>query len=40
MKKRVHYPEKVKCKVVEMKKKGYFKQTIMEKSGVKIWCNL
>ncbi|AZQ45697.1 IS3 family transposase [Bacillus albus] len=35
MKTRVHYPEKTKWKVIEMKKDGYSNRTIMEKLGIK-----
>lgn len=35
LKKRVHYPEEIKWKVVEMKKEGYSNRTIMETLGVK-----
>ncbi|HDR7364849.1 MULTISPECIES: IS3 family transposase [Bacillus] len=35
MKTRVHYPEEVKWKVIEMKKDGYSNRTIMEKLGIK-----
>ncbi|RFT61545.1 hypothetical protein D0U04_30245, partial [Bacillus clarus] len=30
MKKRVHYPEKIKWKVIKMKKEGYSNRTIMD----------
>ncbi|PEX90949.1 hypothetical protein CN450_11010 [Bacillus cereus] len=33
--KKVHYPEEVKWKVVEMKKEGYSNRTIMETLGIK-----
>ncbi|WP_242266494.1 IS3 family transposase [Bacillus cereus group sp. BfR-BA-01327] len=36
MKTRVHYPEEIKWKVIEMKKDGYSNWTIMEKFGIKI----
>ncbi|EEK63535.1 IS1627s1-related, transposase [Bacillus cereus 172560W] len=32
---RVHYPEEVKWKVIEMKKDGYSNWTIIEKLGIK-----
>ncbi|MED2142222.1 IS3 family transposase, partial [Bacillus thuringiensis] len=35
MKTRVHYPEEIKWKVIEMKKDGYSNRTIMEKFGIK-----
>ncbi|WP_439022732.1 IS3 family transposase [Bacillus thuringiensis] len=35
MKTRVHYPEEIKWKVIEMKKNGYSNRTIMEKLGIK-----
>ncbi|HFU6607953.1 helix-turn-helix domain-containing protein, partial [Bacillus paranthracis] len=35
MKTRVHYPEKIKWKVIEMKKDGHSNRTIMEKLGIK-----
>ncbi|KEK23481.1 transposase [Bacillus gaemokensis] len=35
MKKRVHDPEEVKWKVIEMKKEGCSNRTIMEKLGIK-----
>ena len=35
MKERVHYPEEVKWKVIEMKKDGYSNRTIMETLGIK-----
>ncbi|MCU5691054.1 hypothetical protein [Bacillus cereus] len=40
MKKGIHSSEKVKCKVVGMKKKGYFKQKIIEKLSVRIQYDL
>ncbi|WP_241138709.1 IS3 family transposase [Bacillus mycoides] len=35
MKTRVHYPEEIKWKVIEMKKDGYSNRTIMETLGIK-----
>ncbi|PGV75236.1 hypothetical protein COD84_18400 [Bacillus cereus] len=35
METRVHYPEEVKWKVIEMKKDGYSNRTIMEDLGIK-----
>ncbi len=35
LKTRVHYPEEIKWKVVEMKKDGYSNWTIMENFGIK-----